>query len=57
MTVGDFKLNDGVSSDAYPLETRIVGNHFHEIGVTGTRRPEESRADFAGNTIAQGSSP
>lgn len=35
VTIGDFKLNDGVSSDQYPLETVIEGNHFHEIGVTG----------------------
>lgn len=32
ITVGDFKLNDGVSSDKYPMGTRIVQNHFHEIG-------------------------
>lgn len=35
ITVGDFKLNDGVSSDKYPLRTDIHHNHFHEIGVTG----------------------
>jgi hypothetical protein len=35
VSVGAFKLNDGVSSDDYPLGTMITGNHFHEIGVTG----------------------
>lgn len=35
VSVGDFKLNDGVSSDAYPLGTMITDSHFHEIGVTG----------------------
>ena len=42
VTVGDFKLNDGVSSDAYPLNTHIVANHFHEIGVTGKRQLRHS---------------
>eukprot|EP01043_Picozoa_sp_COSAG02_P076910 COSAG02_NODE_16578_length_1073_cov_1.312115_1_plen_83_part_00 len=35
VSVGDFKLNDGVSSDAYPLDTMITKNHFHEIGAAG----------------------
>eukprot|EP01051_Picozoa_sp_SAG22_P015732 SAG22_NODE_2100_length_3015_cov_2.342250_4_plen_271_part_00 len=35
VTVGDFKQNDAVSSDKYPLRTNIHNNHFHEIGVTG----------------------
>jgi hypothetical protein len=35
VTVGDFKQNDGVSSDKYPLRTNIHNNHFHEIGVGG----------------------
>eukprot|EP01050_Picozoa_sp_SAG11_P004906 SAG11_NODE_326_length_10708_cov_6.937035_7_plen_94_part_00 len=34
-TVGDLKENDGVSTDAYPLDTRIERCHMHEIGVTG----------------------
>ena len=35
VTIGALKQNDGVSSDRFPLETVIEGNHFHEIGVTG----------------------
>ena len=34
-TVGDLKGNNGVSTDTYPLDTVIVGNHIHEVGVTG----------------------
>jgi hypothetical protein len=51
VTVGDFKQNDGVSSDRYPLNTVIDGNHFHEIGVTG----KQTAALFSGNAVRDGS--
>lgn len=58
-TVGDIALNDGVSSQRYPLETRIMGNHFHEIGVTGKQTSAwfsavSCRTTFAGNVAYNG---
>ena len=39
-TVGRLPLgNDGRAMDTVPLDTSIVRNHFHEIGVTGARAP------------------
>lgn len=35
-TVGDIKGNDGITTDAYPLDTVITGNHIHEVGVNVT---------------------
>lgn len=59
VSVGDFKLNDGVSSDAYPLGTMITGNHFHEIGVTGKQTSAlfsatSCRSTFRGNVAYNG---
>ena len=59
VSVGDFKLNDGVSSDAYPLGTMIIGNHFHEIGVTGKQTSAlfsatSCRSTFRGNVAYNG---
>ena len=36
--------NDGRAMDMVPLDTSIVRNHFHEIGVTGARRATPCRA-------------
>ena len=60
VTIGDFKLNDGVSSDAYPLNTVIRANHFHEIGVTGKQTSALFSATSCRTTFidnVRGSSP
>ena len=59
VSIGDFKLNDGVSSDEYPLGTQITKNHFHEIGVTGKQTSAlfsatSCRTTFSGNVAYNG---
>jgi hypothetical protein len=44
-TVGRLPLgNDGAAMDSVPLNTSIVRNHFHEIGVSGARACASCRA-------------
>ena len=47
------------SSDKYPLQTTITGNHFHEIGVTGKQTSAlfsatSCRTTFRGNVAYNG---
>jgi hypothetical protein len=51
--------NNGITRSDYPLDTKIVGNHFHEIGVTGKQSAAwfsavSCRTTFSGNVAYNG---